>query len=269
LWKTNQEFETVREVYRFNDQFQSLVFGMSMLGQIGDDGRMRSKFFLGGGGQKAHCFQEWLSVVEGRPHFQVTLNQPLFRLVSWLAHETSPLINRVAWAQEKFGVRSPSWAQIKLCEAVTEAFALGCREWGLWNFVGRATRHLMGEEQLETWRHELCRRYAAITAFHKEVSAAFLVPTDSGGHNYLMTDEAGYRSFIDRTLRELSDCLSATVALAIEETLPSTLVARFEGSALIEGKAKPNAKLRDRVTERLGAAFPSSTFEVNIKEVAA
>lgn len=50
LWKTISEPETVRNVYRFRDCFESLVFGQSLLEQLQSDCRVRSHFFCGGKG---------------------------------------------------------------------------------------------------------------------------------------------------------------------------------------------------------------------------
>jgi hypothetical protein len=49
-----------------------LVFGASLLERLQSDGRLRSKLFCGGRGDKVAYFNEWLGVLQG-PHFKVTL----------------------------------------------------------------------------------------------------------------------------------------------------------------------------------------------------
>jgi hypothetical protein len=266
LWKANQEPASVRAVYAFHDAFVSLMFGQSMLELIGSDGRMHAEVCCGGRGVKVRCFNDWLSALNGS-HFQVTLERPLWYLVAWLANETAPFPNRVDLARQWFNVRSPSHSQIKLAQAVVEGFLLGYSEWGLGDYVGSLTRQLLGQEQLETWRTELSRRYPAIQAFSSELRAAFYRNVSIDGYSSLALDGQAYRVFVNRSVRNLRDQLSGVLALAIDETQPKACVARFHDSALVEAK-QLKAKLSERISANLAAAFPGSTFDVNIKEVA-
>jgi hypothetical protein len=134
LWKVNQNLPTVRDIYAFHDGFVALVFGASLLERLSSDGRVRSHFFCGGSGPRVSLFQDWLDVLEG-PHFRVVIAQPLFSVLAWLTKEQAPL-DLAGLAHEWFGVRAPSRAQLKLCEAVTEGFLLGYRSsWDLWDRV--------------------------------------------------------------------------------------------------------------------------------------
>jgi hypothetical protein len=79
-------------------------------------------------------------------------------------------------------------------------------------------------------------------------------------------ESAKYRAFIDRTVRELLDCASALLALGIEECFKGAIVARFEGSVLLEGT--PNAQDKSATIARLlQAAFPASTFQLEFEKL--
>jgi hypothetical protein len=98
------------------------------------------------------------------------------------------------------------------------------------------------------------------------LTAYFCRDVQSGMGAYRQFDDTGYRAFIDQ--RELSRCLSALMALALEEVLPGAIVARFSGWCLCEvnsEKAKnfPKNFLPEFIMEKLEAAFPGQKFYFN------
>ena len=265
LWKAAPEPQDVRHILAFRNVFEGLCFGVSLLDRIGSDGRVRSHLFVGGSGAKVAYFDEWTSVLQGS-HFKVMLVDPLFQLLAWLANEKTPLVEPLDWAKETFGLRAPARAEVELGEAVTEAFVLGHSGWSLWDFVGRQTRQAINEERLDGWRNELARRYPAIQCFHEQCSAAFVRPVSEAGSSYWQRDDQSYRTFIERTVRTLSNQLSAVTALAIDETCPGTLAARFADWLLCEGGRKPKSvPTSERIERRLCEAFPGSRFRVEIE----
>ena len=266
LWKAQQEPQSVRDVYAFHDVFASLVFGQSMLDQLASDGRVRAYTFAGSGRPKAGYFADWLSVLDG-PHFKVVIAQPLWHLLAWLTHETTPL-EPATLAREWFGVRSPSREQERLCAAVLEAFLLDFREWALWQHVGRITRQANEYRDLEAWRGDLAKCYPAISDFHDVIRTYFW--REVGGNVYDARhefDEAGYRQFIDRNVRTLSNRLSGLTALTIEELLPNACVARFQDSIVCKGNKPKAVPTAEKIERKLLAAFPSARFNIGIGEV--
>jgi hypothetical protein len=274
LWKCSQERATVRDIYAFHDAFARLVFGQSLLEQLSSDGRIRNSLFAGGDGAKVGYFNDWLGVLEG-PHFAVTLVDSLGHLIAWLASEGTPPPQPAELANQWFSVRAPSPGQLKLCEALWHGFILGYKSWSLWDFVGRRTRQQLGLTLLEQWRMELSRRYPAITAFHGELTSAFLRPVSSAGYGHYQFDEAAYRTCIGQIVQRLSNRLSGLTALALDEILPGAIVARFENWLLCEGakaKGKGNDAKFSAVSAKLGgclnAAFRShASFPFTVKEV--
>jgi hypothetical protein len=263
LWKTTAEPESVRNVLAFHDAFSKLSFGLSLLDRLSDDGRVRSRLFCGGKGLTVKLFSQWLTTLEG-PHVKVTLTQPLFSLMAWLAQEPTPLIDPLEEAKSWTGKRSPSSAQIKLAQAVLDGFLLGHHSWGLWDFVGRHTRQSVDLRSLEVWRKGLAGRYRSIARLHDDVRAFFYRP--SGSHGSYQFDVTGHRAFIDREIEKLNSGLSLLIAQAIEETFPKAIVARFDDWLLCQGKPKA-AKLAEAIDDKLGTAFPSAKFQLRVEDL--
>lgn len=255
----------MRDAYAFHDLFCSLVFGQSMLERLSaDDGRLRNRFCCGGKGAKVGWLQEWLSILTGS-HFAVTLVEPLAHLIVWLTNERTPLPEPADVARDWFGLRVPAPAQIKFARALLQGFLLDHRGWALWNFVGRATRVAVEHDTLELWRKQFSRRFPAVTAFHDVLRHSFNRPVTRFGDSYLQFDAQAYRHFIDGTVATLMQTVSVLAAQAVEET--HAVVARFSDSLLVEGKPKQQAALVERITNKLAAAFPSSSFTLTIEEV--
>jgi hypothetical protein len=263
LWKAYQEGETVRNVYACHDAFVSLVFGQSMLERLATDGRVRSHFFCGGKGPKVDLLTSWLSVLEG-PHFRVVIGQPLWQVLAWLTKEQTPLVDPADLAYEWFGVRAPSRAQLKLCDAVMEGFLLDYRSWDLWDYVGRATRHLIVHDQLEGWRKELAKRLPAISQFHDVIRSLFYKPVSSYDHGHLQFDGPAHRRYLDQGMKRLLAHVSMLTALAIDETHPGMTVARFAGDSSLLCEGSPKAGLTQTIAEKLKEAFADSTFHVEV-----
>jgi hypothetical protein len=268
LWKATSEPQAVRDVYSFYDVFASLVFGQSILDQLGRDGRVHSYTFCGGNRTKADYFADWLSVLAG-PHVRITLRHPLWHILAWLTHETTPLLEPTALANEWFAVRSPSRQQKRLCAAVLEGFLLDFREWALWQRVGRVTRQVNEYRDLEAWRGDLAKRYPAISGFHAVIRDYFW--REVGGNawdSHRAFDEAGYRAFIDGTVRKLSNRLSGVVALAIDQLLPHAIVARFQEWLVCDGDKAQEALPVEPIAQKLAAAFVGQSFNINVEGVA-
>ena len=93
---------------------------------------------------------------------------------------------------------------------------------------------------------------------HDALRAIFTRQIAGASYNQILQFDANaHRSFIQSLLNQLSGLL----ALALEETLPGTIVARFQYWLLCEvngEKAKnfPKSFLRDLIGEKLEAAFP-------------
>jgi len=262
LWKLNQNQQTVRDIYAFHDAFVSLVFAQSLLERVQDDGRARSSSFCGGASRKSRLFTNWFGALQGS-HFTVTLSDPTWLVASWLAGEETPPPTTLAF--DLLGVRAPSKEQLAFCNAVWHGFLLGHTSWALWDYVGRATRKETAVETLEIWRKDLALRYPAVQKYHDELKAAFLRPVNSAAHGHFQFDEAGYRKFVDRSVQVLLNRLSALVAMAVEETLPESVVARFENWLLCEVNSKkgrnfPKEFLPEFIMEKLEAAFPDQSF---------
>ncbi len=263
LWKASQEPQVVRDVYAFHEAFVTLALGQSILEQLSRDGRLRSRLFCGGRiGATTSYFRSWLATLEG-PHFKVTVASPLWHILAWLTNEHTPLLEPAEQAKELFGVRAPSRAQIKLCDALMQGFLLGLRSWDLWNYVGRVTRQLIQHRDLEIWCNDLAKRYPAIAQFHDVLRDYFWQSVGAGSvyHAHRVFDSARYHSYLDHSLGRLLDCVSAIAALAVE----GTCVARFSDWLLLEGKPKP--KLADTISEKLETAFAGQSFQVNVEEV--
>jgi len=263
LWKdTRERQETIADIYSFRDLFESLVFGQSMLDNLGDDGRLHSRFFCGGKGRKLEYLHHWLGVLHN-PLVSVTLVQPLWHLLMWLTGEKASPPSRIDLARDFFTVRSPTLPQIRLADAVLDGFLLGYTEWALWEYVGRQTRTMPDAVRLGTWRKALAARYPRVSGFQHEVRTSFYRDVGYGHESHREFDASGHRSFIDRTVHVLLRQVSAVLALALETAFPNSVVARFEGQVLCHGKPK----LRAAITAHLAAAFPGSTFQVEFTEV--
>jgi hypothetical protein len=264
LWKSVSEPRAVRAVYAFRDKFESLVFGLSMLDRIAADGRLHSKFFSSG--KPVGAFADWLSVLEQQAHVMVTLTDPVGDLVCWLAHEGTPPPRPLEYAKDLRGVRAPSVEEIKVAAAVWRGFALGYTSlWDLWNFIGGQTRVRTNTNALEIWRNDLVRRYPAIERFHSELAGCFYKPV--GGDQFLF-DSSAHRLFVDGHIRRLSNRLGAVIAMAVEEALPQSVVARFSDSvlAVASDRTRHKAKLDASVFAKVQAAFPRSNFQFVINE---
>lgn len=227
-----------------------------MRDKLSKDGRLRGPLFRGG--KMPDHFCDWLGVLE--PLSRVALAQPLWSLIAWLANEKAPALSAVDLAKDFCNVRSRSAAQVRLAEAVFDGFLLGYRDWPLWEYVGRRTRTLINESRLSSWRKALATRFRGVTSFHEERRSFFFKGVNLGDVRYAHHefDSKGYRVFIDRTVQKLLDQLSALVALRIEAVFPGSVIARFEGQVLCEGKPTQRAE----ITAHLAAAFPHSTFPI-------
>ena len=262
LWKAQPDPQAVRGVYAFRDAFESLVFGQSLLERLSSDGRLRSRLFAGGHGAKVSLFQDWLSVLEGH-HFRVMIVQPLWHIVAWLSKEQTRRVEPADLARHWFGVRAPSRAQVALCAAAFDGFLLGYREWDLWNYVGRCTRQVPQPTQLKAWQNELIRSYRLIADFHATITEAFYYPVGDAHGAAFKFDAITHRAFVGRRLRFFNNCLTALIALALDE-MHSGAVARFADFVLCEGKPKPATT--ERIAEKLHAAF-GARFNINIEAI--
>jgi hypothetical protein len=260
----------VRNVYAFHDAFASLVLGQSLLGQLQSDQRVRSHFFCSGkGGDRVQYFKQWLSALDG-PHFGVTLVDSLGALLVWLANEKTEPPNTEDLAKAWFNVRAPSNQQLRIAEATWHGFLLGHSGYALWAYIGNKTRAQLDVNIVETWRAQLAKSYRAVQSFHDELRAAFYKPVSDAHGGHFQLDEREHRRFIDTHVRWQSNRLSALVAMAIEETLPQSVVARFEDFILCEttGKMRHKTTLDARIYQKLQAAFPGSSFEFRIEGAA-
>jgi hypothetical protein len=259
LWKLASEPRAVRAVHQFRDEFESLVFARSLLEQIGDDNRVRSRFFVGGSGRKVALFSDWLAVLE--PLVSVTVRGALFSIVSWLANEKQPSVGVLQLAQEISGARVPRLHEIRLAQALFSGFLLGYDGWELWDYVGSRTRCAPDFEALVHWRKVLSKRFRAIGDFHAELASRFYrdIGTREGAHRQL--DATAHQRFVDQTVNGCLNVVSALVAIAATDAQP---VARFQNSILLEGKTPKF--LQARIESELATAFPSSTFSVAISE---
>ena len=134
LWKLlRAEPREVRSVQNFRRIFEPLVLGRSLLERISDDGRARSKFFVGGNGEKVRLFEQWMPTLAGQ-HHRVRFD-PLSAVVFWLADEPNEPPDMRELASEIFGIRSPSEAQIEQTQVVFDGFCLNLKDWSLWEYV--------------------------------------------------------------------------------------------------------------------------------------
>jgi len=127
-------------------------------------------------------------------------------------------------------------------------------------------RQVTEYRDLEAWRGDLAKHYPSISNFHNVIRNFFW--REVGGNVYDAHgefDEAGYREYIDRNVRTLSNRLSGLTALTIEELLPNACVARFPDWLLCEGKA--NALSGETIAQKLAAAFGGHSFTIRIKEL--
>jgi hypothetical protein len=262
LWKvTHERQEVITDIYAFRDLFASLVFGQSMLEKLSSDGRVRSRFFCCGKRRKVELFKQWVGVLQGSLT-SVTLVQPLWHVVSWLSEEKTKPLSPIDLARDFFNLRSPSKEHVQLADAVLEGFLLDYTGWPLWEFVGRRTRTLPEVERLSVWRTALAQRYLGITSFQAEVRAAFFKDVGYSYDSHREFESAGHRYFVERTIQKLLAQLAAVLALATEASFPGTVVARFQGQVLCEGKPKQRAE----ITAHLAAAFPGATFPIAFEE---
>jgi hypothetical protein len=227
----------VKAIYAFKDVFGSLIFGQSLLERISDDGRVRSRFFCGGSGERSKFFQDWLNV----PHV-ITLEKESRLVLFWLMHQRGRAdVDELA--REFYRVRSPLNEQLSFVTALFEGFLRGHEGWNLWQYVGRHTRRPPEQFVVNRWHEELKRRFPAVRQFHHDLANCFM--RRHGDHYQL--DGKGYRKFVDRTVEALRNTLSAVVALAIEEQSPGIIVARFQNALWLEHEPKSSAKIADKL----------------------
>lgn len=266
LWKCyGSEPRAVRHVYSFRDTFELLVFGQNLFTWTESNGRVYHEFLASGaGGDKVRLFEQWLAVLEG-PHYRVKITNALHSLVFWMAGESNKPPNVVDLAREWFSVRLPSQEQIQLAQAVCDGFAVGLKDWNLWEYVGRAIRKLPDRFAISAWRDQLRGRYRNIDAFYRGLQPFFQrqVAGRYGGHQQFEVGK--YRAYIDKTLADLLDCASAVAALTIEENSPvkaAPVAARFREWVLCAGK--PKTQITERIEEKLAAAFLGAHFTVEV-----
>jgi len=270
LWKTISEPVAVRSVYAFHDAFASLVLGQSLLERIDSDGRVRSHFLCSGkGGDRVRCFREWLAVLHGA-HFSVALVDSLGALLVWLANEKTEPPRPLEYAKQLFNVRAPSAQQLRIAEATWHGFLLGHSGYALWAYIGNKTRAQLDVNVVETWRMQLAKSYPAVQSFHDELRSAFYKPVSGHDGGHFQFDERWHRQFIDMHVRWQLNRLSALTAIAIEETLAQSVVARFDDFILGEATSKVRHKttLDARIYQKLQAAFPGSNFGFRIEGAA-
>ncbi len=265
LWKALDagEPETVRNCLAFHDGFESLAFGRSLLDRLSKDGRCRSRFFAGGHGRRVELFDNWREVLQA-PLVSVTLPDALWSIVGWLANEQTPRPDTQELARRWFNIRLPTQPQIRTVEAVFNGFLLGRTGWSLWEYVGQATRTVEHQSQLAERCLQFGKEYPRIRGFHEGIKTAFdREVRDGPATSHRELDAVRYRAFTDVTIQGLLDCVSAVLALALTEN-GAVVVARFQEQMLCEGKPKQRAKL----SARLAAAFPGSSFTVEVSEEA-
>jgi hypothetical protein len=263
LWKSTSMPRAVSAVYTFRGLFESLLFARSLLEQIGDDNRLHSVFFADGNPRKVLLFRDWIQTLRG-PLVSVAVRQPLFTLMSWMAQEKEPAPGPGELAREFFDVRAPAKEQLRFTEALLEGFCQGLDSWDLWQFVGRLTHKAPDLGLLEDWRRVLAQRFPGIAEFHHDIACCFYRPVGSGG---LELDHKRHRLFIDGLVHDHLQQISFVIALAVDDALPGSLVARFQSWFLCE-TAKPPQALHDKIDEALKIAFPDSTFTVEMAEEA-
>jgi hypothetical protein len=262
LWKSGERLEILDNVYAFHDAFEILCFGQSILEQLSGDSRVRSHLFCGGKGRRVELLRDWLDVAQGA-HSQVKFVDANFSCFAWLANEKTTRVSHSDLAREFFSCRSPSRAQVRIAQAVVDAFLFDYRDWQLWQFVGRETRTHVNESRLSAWRMQLSKRYSAIANFLDELRAAHYVERGFGAESHRVFDSVRHRLFLERTIEKLLDTVGAVTALAIKETCDGALVARFQDSFLCEGEAKQ----RVEITAHLVKAFPDSSFGLQFEKV--
>jgi hypothetical protein len=270
LWKTLPEPQAVGSVYRFRDCFESLVLAQSMLEALQSDQRLRSRFLCGGkGGERVRYFKQWLSCVQA-PSFSVALINALTQLLVWLANEKTEPPSADDLAKAWFNVRAPSAQQLRIAEAIWHGFLLGHSSWALWNYIGNRTRAKIEIALLETWRKDLAKRFAAVSVWHDELRAAFYKPVSDAQGGHFQFNERAHRMFVDSNMRRLLNRVSALVAMAIEDALPQSVVARFEDFVLCEATSnvRHKATLDARIHQKLQQAFPRSNFKFRIEGAA-
>jgi hypothetical protein len=159
---------------------------------------------------------------------------------------------------------------VKLAQTVIDAFLLDYRDWDA-RGTSSAQKRARSAEKIG------CRRGARISR-----NVFLRSQTFTNGFERLSGDTAAvavsspdithskrtHRDFIDETLGQLLHCASALLALAVEETVPGILVARFQGRALCEAKGKA-ADLLKPCQDKLTSAFTGATFNVEIEEARA
>jgi hypothetical protein len=262
LWKLfEHEPQTVRCLYAFHDAFARLAFGQSVLERIESDGRLRSRFFCGGSGERVTLFNGWLSALQSE-HFGIPIERPLGAVMRWLCGEKTPLPEPKQQARAWFGIRHVEPVQMNIAPAVIEGFLLDFRDWALWQHVGRVTRQRVEVDRLESWRKELARGFPAIWNFLETLRGFFL--RQVGGNPYethLTFDSPRHRAYVEREFGILLDAVSLVAAAETD-----ACAARFADSLLVEGKPKPS--LADKIGEKLARAFGGSEFNVVVEEIA-
>jgi hypothetical protein len=266
LWKaTGERRETLDDIYAFHDLFNCLCFGHSMLEALSLGGRAHSPLFRGGSGEKVDLFRQWLTALQGK-HVTVVLVQPLWSIVAWLANEKTAFVSPTDLARDFFNVRAPSEAQLKLAQAVLDGFLLDHRDWQLWQYVGRVTRTSQTVERLSGWRAQLAKRFPAISAFYTALRSAHHRNVGFGPEAHRELDAARWRGFVDGTIERLSRQAPELLALGLESTHPGSVIARFQGAVLVEGKHKLKDK-QIQIGLPLAKAFPAATFPLEFEEV--
>jgi hypothetical protein len=259
LWKFNaSEPRAIRAVYVFRALFEALIFGQSVFSWLEDDGRVHHPFFARGSGDKARLFAPWLPALQGA-HYRINVTNALPALVFWLAGEYTPPPEPHDLAQEFFGVRVPSPEQITFAGAVLDGWLLNYKDWQLWQHVGRATRNIPDKTLLERHAEELRERFRKVAVWHRQLAASFLRPVT----DHSEFQPARHREFLDATLAQLRDCVSALAALTVEENSPpdaTPVVARFQDSVLCSGK--PKSQLAERIVAKLQGAFAGANFKL-------
>ena len=230
-----------------------------MLESLGKDGRARSRFFCGGKRRESDLSHR-LAVRPRRPASRVTLVQPLWSLVAWLADEERRPPTTVDLRKRLFQRALPSATQIKLAQAVLDGFLLTTMA-GICGSLSAGNPHDSRREPVVSLAgttgktisqdHAISFRSAFAPSIAMLASAATTI-TSSSQHRH--------RAFIDRHDPKLLDMPPLCCALAIEQTFPGAVLARFEGWILCKGKPKQRAEIH----AQLAAAFPSATLPTGL-----
>jgi hypothetical protein len=247
VWKVfSAQPRAVRAIQVFRRRFDSLVLGANLLERLSDDGRVRSRFFCGGSGRKLVLLNDWVKA----PHV-ISLERQNRGVLFWLARESVPPPDIIELTREFYRVRAPTAEQAAFVRASLEGYCHGLSEWRLWEFVGRETQQPPDQFLLKQLHEQLKNRFKRVQIFQHELKQCFL--RREGDHYKL--DSRSYHQFLDATIAQVRDAVSAVAALAAEQDSPGIVMARFQNALWLEHEPK-SAKT---ISEALNKAFSHRT----------